>query len=334
MKLDIVTDKPLLDFYLLDLHGDKIRFDLDKDFDILDGWYEIICESEESVIEIIDVTVNNNSVSHWIYTSYFEYQDGAILQPSTHLHDKGKWRFWIHTNLAYYFQVMYQSITESYLGSNLFERYMLTVDRPVEFEHQYDPLVESFFKLGSGPRWWRKNTVSTPYRVIDNDYFQTQDKELLIQEMRDIFHDKSHLWDAHPKGTEMLSLREDGRTVLPVIDIQDIPSAMIQEVVRQAGFKNVLNIFLSIIPAESTIGIHIDDQYYRPGIRLLSGATQFNWPLTPQATTYFRLGEAGLIPNDKPAFINPQRHTHSLVNDSSQARAVMYIYGELEIPRV
>ena len=89
MKLDIVTDKPLVDFYLLDLHGNTIRFDLDKDFNIPDGWYEIICESEESVIEIIDVTVNNNSVSHWIYTSYFEYQDGAILQPSTHLHDKG-----------------------------------------------------------------------------------------------------------------------------------------------------------------------------------------------------------------------------------------------------
>ncbi len=334
MKLNVVTDKTLRDFYLLDLHGNKISFVINSDIQVKDGWYELICESDNSQLEIKDVTIDDASVGHWLYTSFFEYTDGTLLQPSTHLHAEGKWRFWFHTDLAYYFQVMYQSITEKYLGTNLFERYMFTVDRPISFENDYDDIVESFFRLGSGPRWWRKNTVMTPYRVLDDPYFDQQNTQDIVNEVEKLFHDKSYLWDGHPKGTKMLSLREDGRTVLPTMQIKDIPSAKLQEVVHHAGFKNVLNIFLSVIPPRSTIGIHIDDQYYRPGIKLLSGASQFNWPLTPEATTYFRLGEAGLIPNDKPAFINPQRHTHSLVNDSSQARAVMYIYGELEVPRV
>lgn len=334
MKLNIVTDNPLQDFYLLDLCGNKIHFKLDSETNIENGWYELVCESDSSQLEIKDVSINGTSFKHWLYTSYFEYPDGTLLQPSTHLHDKGKWRFWIHTNLAFYFQVMYQSITENYLGTNLFERYLFTVDRPVTFKNSYNKLVESFFKLGSGPRWWRKNTVMTPYRVLDKPYFNEQNPQDIIDEIEKIFYDKSYLWEAHPKGTKMLSLREDGRTSLPTIEIADIPSDKLQEIVRQAGFKNVLNIFLSVIPPRSTIGIHIDDQYYRTGIKLLSGATQFNWPLTPEATTYFRLGEAGLIPTDKPAFINPQRHTHSLVNDSTLARTVLYVYGELEIPRV
>ena len=77
------------------------------------------------------------------------------------------------------------------------------------------------------------------------------------------------------------------------------------------------------------ISIHRDDHFKRQCYPWTSGAVKFYWNITDSENIYFKLGMAGLIPLEKPLFINTVEHVHTVINQSDKKRTVIHMYGEL-----
>ena len=57
MKLSVVTNHPLIEYYLEDLNDKKIFFKLDEEFDLPSGWYNLIIPFKGTNTEIKDISI-------------------------------------------------------------------------------------------------------------------------------------------------------------------------------------------------------------------------------------------------------------------------------------
>ena len=108
-------------------------------------------------------------------------------------------------------------------------------------------------------------------------------------------------------------------------NVTDIENSYLQTLCRKIGYKKIQNIFLSKLDPYGSIDIHIDDHISKPELK---GCGKFYYQLSSTDGTYFKLGQSGLLPLDKPLLINTNNHTHAVANDSAQSRMVCYMYGQ------
>ena len=83
------------------------------------------------------------------------------MQPKLHgdmWDDRGVFKIWIHTQLGVLLERFLHQIANGKFGKNLFQDYMLTVDRPVKLKKQWPESIKTFFSNGDGPNWWHKNS--------------------------------------------------------------------------------------------------------------------------------------------------------------------------------
>ena len=105
MKISIISNKPAQKYCLQALDYKTINFQLDKEFDIETGWYELRVEYIDAKIEIQDIKINDTSIKEIIYTGYYTDGSGKIHQPATAVWDEGGvFSIWLHTELGVLFQ--------------------------------------------------------------------------------------------------------------------------------------------------------------------------------------------------------------------------------------
>lgn len=328
MKLSIVSTEKLQNFYLRDLNDKTFNIELDTEQNIPEGWYELVIPYVDKKIEISDILINNDSIKEIIYTGFYTDGNGVIHQPANAVWDKGGYyTIWIHTQAGVLWQRIYSQIRSGDFGAHLFDKYLLTVDKNIYVKDYFTNVIKSYFANGYGPNWWLKNDKLTPYTNVNDDTIsQINTKELLSELKKCLPYSQTSLSGVN--GWNRYGLKS-GCADLPFVEIDDLPSAFVQEFIKKIGYKRIIEITIQTLAPNTAVPIHKDDHYWRKCYPYTSGAKKFYWNLSSTKDIYFKLGESGLLPLEKPIFINTVEHVHAVVNQSEEERTVIHMYGEL-----
>jgi len=334
MKINVISDKPIETYYLENLQREKLFFDLDSDFDCQPGWYNLIVPWQGEEVDIKDIVINGEALGVVAYTGFFTEDDGGLrVCPGTTLYKPGYYSIWIHTNIGYMLQTIMDAICPNDWGSKLFDKYMLTVDRPLDVPQVFPEQIKGFFNTNCGPRWWRKNSVSTPFEFADPKIIEDIDRAELANELRRI----CKIWKPEKSRARTNlndSKTESGRHVfkeasmLPFVDIDDIPSEMIRNLAKALGYVRILNINIQIQPPHESFVPHVDRHPEYESLQYVQGPSTFALNLAEKREGhYFKFSEAGLAPINEGVFFN-FNYTHGTLNTSNELRSLIQIHGE------
>jgi len=323
MKLSIKSNKKLQKFYLEDLQKQKHNVALDSEIALPDGWYELNVCYVDTKINISDILINDISIKHILYTGYYIDGQGKIHQPATAVWDRnGCFKIWLHTNIGVLFQRTYDSIRNGDYGKNLFEKYVLTVDRPIEISHRFDSDIQSFFATGDGPNWWPKNNDKTPWLPVE---LQDINRDKLLEEL-----DKVLPFEVTKKdGRTRKGLKETYMPALPFVEIDSLNSDLVKKFLKQIGYKRIIDMGVQTLQPGKSIRIHRDDHYDSDAYPYIRGCKKFYWTIKNSENVFFKLGKSGLLPLEKPLLTNTIEHTHSVVHQGHKPRITILIYGEM-----
>lgn len=331
MKLSIKSTKKIENFYIKDLNDKIFNIELDKEQNIPEGWYELTVPYSGEKIEIQDILINDETIRYLIYTGFYTDGNGIIHQPANAVWDEnGKYTIWIHTQLGVLWQRLVDNIRGGDFGTNLFEKYVRTVDKNIIIKENFSNTLKSYFANGYGPNWWIKNDRFTPYislKANENDILNTDKDQLLLELKKCMPFAEERVGGI--RGWDKSSLKEGCSANLPFVELSDLPSVFVQNFIKKIGFKRVIDMAIQTLDGNTGISIHRDDHFRRECYPWTSGAVKFYWNITDSENIYFKLGMAGLIPLEKPLFINTVEHVHTVINQSDKKRTVIHMYGEL-----
>lgn len=323
MKLTVSSDVPINKIYLKDLAYNKIHISQDTNIDIPDGWYELCIEHCGQNIEIQDIAINDASIEHIIYTGYFTDSNGIIHQPATCLWDEGGiFSIWINTEIGVLYQRTFDAIRNGDYGTNLFDKYILTVDRPLEIDQSWDNRLKSFFGHGNGPYWWYNNDKYTPWQKITLPNFNT---DRLIDELNDWL---PHYRENNDK-TWCIRQLKNGAADLPFVEPDNIPNNTIKTLIDSIGYRRLIDISVQTLKPGACIEIHRDDHYDRKAYPYMKGCKKFYWACQDSQGVHMKLGKSGLLPLEHPLLINTVEHTHAVIHQGNKTRTSILAYGEL-----
>ena len=333
MLISIVANKPLQTYYLEDLRDKRIDFTLDTEFELAYGWYKLVVEYPGSKLKISDIVINTESLDRLLYTGWFREQDSDVKHsPGTTLYKPGQFELYIHSNMGVMWQTLYESIVGRDFGNDLFENYMHTVDKPVELSDEYPAQIRGFFAHSNGPRWWKKNTIVTPYETLQPEVLADIDRQKLHQEMKtmcDFVPDFKNV--AFPKrGRELLGGRVNLRNspYLPYTELDELPGEEIKRLCNKIGIKRLLAVTLQTQYPGEAFAPHVDVHYEQETKHNLQGPCSFVLDLSEDTTGhYFKVSQGGLIPLEHGTFFN-FNYCHATYNDSEVVRPLAIIFGE------
>jgi hypothetical protein len=310
--------------YVEDLNGNSHKIKNRHIFSIPNNWFLLKIPYENINNEIFKIKINNVDIDYLIYTGFFENLKKEKFQPATAVWEPGEFKIWLHPNAGFYKYSIFDQIQNGDYGKNLFEKYMLTVDRSVNLDRtKYPDDICDFFQYPFGPKWWLKNDITRPYKILENKNFESVNKDILIKQIKDI----AKVHDVKNNSWEGFSLKE--KSDLPFESIFNFPSE-IKKIIDIVEYTDILDISLMILQPRSSIKIHVDDHLNRDGWKYLSGCRKLYWTLTDTKEVYFKFGRAGLLPLDSPALINTGMHVHSVVNNTDEVRYTLLMYGKIQ----
>jgi hypothetical protein len=319
----------------MDLNDNKIEFEQCSMFECDQGWYNLIVEYSGERIEIMDIKINDESIEHYLYTGFFtESSTGKVFQPANAVWTEGYYSIWIHTEIGFLVGTLSKGIRNGDFGKYLFDDYMLTVDKSTKVTKGWPEITQSYFRHGSGPRWWRKDKKHTPYEPLPREILQDIDKNKLMKDLDldckiQLEHNVHTKKDSASSNT-MYAKAIRRKAEYPYIDWNDINSEMLKQVAKRIGFRNLLNVTLQTAKPGQSFRPHVDDHYNRECRQHIEGPVVFIWNLATNTQGHlFKLGDAGLVPLDNGAFFNQFYFDHATINDSdSSDRPLLIIHGE------
>jgi len=333
--IDIVANKPLGEYYLVDLNDNRIDFDIKKNLNIADGWYKLVIKYPGSKLKIEDILVNGETLNRLIWTGWFvEERTGNKVQPSLTLYTKGHWEIWLNTNMGVMWQQLLESVVDTDFGTNLFEKYMHTVDKPIDIGEDYPAIIKGFFSHGSGPMWWRKNSVVTPFESFDENFLADIDRNKIHEEMKAMceFNRDSKKFAFPAKGQSIKGGRRCYRkgpytTDEPLTKIADLPGAELQKLCNRLGFTGLLTVTLQTQYPGETFAPHVDVHSEQSTKEHMQGPCSFILDLADDTTGHhFKVGKSGCIPVKNGTFFN-FNYAHATYNESNNIRPLCILNG-------
>ncbi len=329
MKLSITSTKPIETFYLKGVDGKNYDIELDKEQNLPNQWYELLIPYTGEHIEIKDILINNESIKENFYTGFYTDGEGKRHQPASAVwSDGGVYSIWIHTEPGRIWQRFTDQIRSGDFGKYLFDKYLFTVDRPTKIADYFDQTLKHYFGFGDGPNWWLKNDRFTPWTEVDWLKKEDYDMDNLVKEFDSCFP-TGNWWCGKIQTKHTKRGLTVGLADLPFIPIDSLPSKFVQDFVKKLGYKRLIDIQIQTLAPKTSLHIHKDHHYDRACYPYTSGPKKFYWTLGDHKDVYFKLGNAGLLPLEKPLFINATEHVHAVVNEQDQERHVLTMYGEL-----
>lgn len=333
MLIDIIANKPLQNYYLQDVSDNIVNFTCGKHFDISYDWYKLVIEYPGSKLKIEDIHINGRSLENMIYSGWFlETHTGNRICPGTTLYTKGQYEIYVHANIGVMWQTLKESIVHKDFGTDLFEKYIHTVDKPISLSMEYPEHVRGFFAHSNGPRWWRKNSVTTPYETLSPNVLVDIDRKKLHTEMDAMceFNRDSKYFAFPKKGAELKGGRRCYREspYLPFTELEDLPGEELKKLCKLVGFKRMLAVTLQTQYPGETFAPHVDTHYEQETKQHLQGPCSFVLNLAENTEEhYFKVSQAGLINLDYGTFFN-FNYCHATWNNSNAVRPLCILFGE------
>ena len=335
MLLDIIANKPLGSYYLQDLNDNIIHFECGKHFDVRYDWYKLVVEYPGKKLKIQDIVLDGQTFSHYnlTYMGWFkEAETGKRVSPGTTLYTQGQFEIWIHANYGVMLQSYIENVELNDISNELFEKYIHTVDKPFDIGKDYPVSISGFFAHGHGPQWWRKNSITTPYEVLDPSVLADVDRNKLHEEMTKMceFNRDSEFLAFPKNNTELKGGRRCYRSspYLPFTEIEDLPGEELQKLCRLVGFKRMLAVTLQTQYPGEVFAPHVDTHTEQETKMHLQGPCSFVLNLAPDTKDhYFKVGRSGFIPLDHGTFFN-FNYAHATYNSSENIRPLCILFGE------
>lgn len=326
IKINIEAEHSIENFLVEDLYKKEFQVNVGDVFSVNSDWFLIKIPYQGFKNEITSIKINNHDIGYLIYTGWFENRKKEKFQPATAVWEPGEFKIWMHKNFGLHQYYTYSQISNGDYGKNLFDDYMLTVDYSVDVDCSYPEDIRNFFKHPFGPRWWKKDDITRPYKILDNENFSFLNKTNLISDVLDVAKVKNINSSQTPNWWGW-GLKKNSD--LPLIDINTF-SGELKKLIDLIGYTSIVDISIQYLNPKSVIKIHVDDHLKRDCWPYIAGCKKLYWNLTDTDSVYFKLGEAGMLPLDFPLLVNTSMHTHGLINDSNNVRTVVIIYGELD----
>ena len=328
MKIAITSDQALQSYHLRDLNGNKYEFQLDKDFELAHGWYELRVDYVDTKIELSDIKINDSSIGYMMYTGFYTDGLGEIHSPGNAVWDTGGFfTIWIHTEIGMMYNRIFRAIRSGDWGKNLFNDYALTVDRPTAINENWPAELRSFFSLGHGPQWWHKQDTEFPWKRCDVPKF---DVNLMLEQLDRVLPYSCTRSCGPGQSLYIKNLKDtDTPSDLPFVELNDIDSPLFIELATSVGYKRIIDISIQTLIPNSYVEIHRDDHYKREAYPFMKGCKKLYWACEAHDDVYFKLGDSGLLPLDSPLLINTIDHTHAVVHQGTRPRKSLLVYGEM-----
>lgn len=335
--IKINSSEPIESFILEDLSGNQTIAKNNQLVELDQDWHLLKVAYNGTYNEIESIRIDDHDIRYLIYTGYVENTKSERFQPATALWEEGVYNLWIHPNVGIMTYHYINQISNGDFGTNLFDKYMLTVDRPIELKHDYPTSVKQFFNHGFGPKWWKKDS-QRPYKILNDEFFENVDKQALATQIKEFSQhnfdrqlgNENQRFIVHSlKYCVMDNAKEwiDDPYFYPLEDIEFLELKKLIEVV---GFTSVLDVCLHEITATGFLNLHIDDPKVRKSWPYINGCKRFFWVLDNPDGSYLKLGEAGPLPMEHPMMVNTQCIAHSIVNDNEEkSRFAIIIEGVL-----
>ena len=305
MQITIHTKKAVKTTRIMDLNRKSSEQVWPVDID--ENWYKLTIPCERS--DIIDIKVDGESIKHGL---------NAGLDTA-----KG-YEIWLHGNLAEYFSRISNCIAHDDLMryKHLDTKYLITESWNESVEGEFIPNhVKQFFAKGEGPHWYSKTDFhNLPYVKYNG---LEVSKELGLEDLT--FIDSKFYGEGQCKSLQRLP-------VMPMRNVADLKNDQLKHTLQQFGFSKVLQVQYVELQPNSVIPVHRDDFTYEDGKHVIDGPTQLYFVLSGDSSKIkFKFRNVGLVPTDKPIFINNHRFIHSLVYTGDEPRGVLLVFGISEL---
>lgn len=315
----IKSEHPIDKFTLTDCFCTRLEVYNNREILLKDRWYCLNIPYENLTNEIKKIVINGVDIQHLIYTGYFENTNGEIFQPATALWEPGNFKLWIHPNVGFFMSTILNQIDGGDYGSNLFEKYMLTVDKSITIDRSFPLDTKEFFAHSSGPKWWRRDHADFPYKTFSNPILKNIDKQLLINEIKqtaETYFCRENVpeWSAYEiKDNENL------------FSVETIQSPELKKLLKIIGYESIGQIHLNGLDPFSQIPLHKDNDIFGYG----DGFYKFYWNLSDSKDIYFKFSGLGCLPIDEPLTCQTNKYAHAVVNNSNEERFSLLVYGVL-----
>lgn len=332
MKICVDSTEQITNYCLYNLRDEKINFTLSEEFEIPDGWYNFVVEYSGETVDITDIKINECSIGHLIYTGFFtESATGKRSQPANAVWTDGYYSIWLHTQIGFMTQILVESIRNGDYGKNLFEKYLLTIDKSIKMDSEWPFSIRAYYDYANGPRWWRKDTLKVPYEECEPTLLADIDKEKLMAELPmdcNITIEYDILGKGETVG-KMYGIVNKKSTAYPFVEVDSLKSEELKKLCRRLGYVKILKVSLQTLPPGVAFQVHIDDHYNRDSQEFIEGPVVFVWNLAEkQDNHFFKLGAGGLAPMKYGAFFNQFYFSHGTFNDSEVERPLLTIHGD------
>ena len=95
------------------------------------------------------------------------------------------------------------------------------------------------------------------------------------------------------------------------------------------AYKRLIDISVQTLAPNTFIDLHRDDHYKRKMYPYIKGCKKFYWTIENPEGVHFKLGRSGCIPHQDPLLINAIEQPHCVINEGTNTRTSILIYGEL-----
>lgn len=327
MKIEVKSTFPISDYYLESLSGERINFLLGKEIDIPSDWYQLNIPYTGQKNDINEIILDDVNIDEQIYTGYYVDGKSKVHQPGGALWDEGGcFKIWLHSKIGVFVERIMRCLESGEYGSDLSKKYLFTVDKPLEISKSFPKEIQSFFSVGKGPYWWDKSKTDVPYRVVPNLDF---DKEAVLEEAKKLCVIGKESEDGGVYGKfRVESTNAKCNLDLPYAEFDPIKFPVLNRLFDAIGLEKLMTMHVSTLEPGGNFTVHRDRGYFRDGYNYLTGCKIFYWNLTNTKDNYFKFGRCGLLPTNKPLFINTLAHVHSAINQSTNDRKVLIIAGK------
>jgi len=282
-----------------------------------------LSSSDDTVIKITDVLLNDVSLNQSLYLAYSNGKSNTWLTS-----ESKEINIPFGNPIGWWLGEVVSKIPATKFGQSLYDEYEIYYPLSVKIDNHHPKIIKDFIETNFGFHVVKKSTKllssDRPWLKVNVDYNENSIKQELINNL-DIIQEESpeagHNWNVC-----YLTMPDSKNQIL-----DKLPK--VQELLNNIESKGIkiMHSFVGIVQHNSYVYPHSDDFYkHDQQYSGMSGCEQFFIPIGWKDGNYFKFQNVGFVPYDQGALlINPGNFAHGSVNTSGETRFTLGMYCDL-----
>jgi hypothetical protein len=312
------------DFIIEHLDGSEYTVKNGEECTLPKEWFLVKIFPKKSKTTIESIEINGIPLNELLYTGYIADNNKPLLTGTTTWKDDQSFCIWLLPTRAEFYAFCREIFEGGEYGTNLFDKFLLTVDRPVVISEEFSQELQDFYNTGYGVRWWRFNDPRIPYIVLDDPDFENTirnniDKIKTICSIQKDEHKTESIGYVPYVLTDTKLLSEDSD-----YDIDAEKISFLKPIFDKLKWSKVVNVHHHTLQAKGSLALHAGNRH---DYMQKKNADKFYYTYENADAILFKVRGCGMIPTGVPILINTYDYSHAVINPSNKDRQTVYIYG-------